>query len=391
MQPSILFLSTLTLEASIDTMIADLCAGCRAQGAFARAAFYTSTTPNTDYIVGLLNDLRQYDGPRYVVDVNGKTRLGGVTADGTQVSLFDAWNLPRLSFFESNPLHHLEHLAAAPKLAAYSVIEESHRKLLHLLGVPEPRVAFIPHAGPPPAEHVAAMADRTIDVLMVGNIGDARDTDNWLAELGLAREEERAVARQCFDQMWAEDGNAFELVCAAMVARGFPLDLQRESRLALAIEARTNALNRLYCLQGIRHTRVHVYGTIPPGLTLPDNCIVGGPVGFAKAMALMDSAKLLLNFMHFRTGAHERVFYGLSRGACSLTDRSHLLEDGATRSGGIIFRAPPEAVDQQVADLLANPTALDERVAAGRAWYATRHSWVQRAATLLEALARAFP
>ncbi|MBC7907609.1 MAG: class I SAM-dependent methyltransferase [Rhodospirillaceae bacterium] len=66
--------------------------------------------------------------------------------------------------------------------------------------------------------------------------------------------------------------------------------------------------------------------------------------------------------MPFRGGAHERVFYGLSRGACSLSDGSSLLEAGAQPDeGGVIFRAPPERLDQQVAELIGTPGALDRR------------------------------
>ncbi|HEX4192666.1 MAG TPA: glycosyltransferase, partial [Stellaceae bacterium] len=86
-----------------------------------------------------------------------------------------------------------------------------------------------------------------------------------------------------------------------------------------------------------------------------------------------------LNTMPFRTGAHERVFYGLSRGAAILSDPSSLL---AAPAGIAFFPEDPAALDETIATLLAAP--LDDAVAEGRRWYADHHTWDHRAAQLLD-------
>jgi hypothetical protein len=85
----------------------------------------------------------------------------------------------------------------------------------------------------------------------------------------------------------------------------------------------------------------------------------------------------------YRDGAHERVFYGLSRGAAILSDSSRFLAEAeAARAGIAFFPEDPAALDDLVAGLLASP--LDDTVAAGRRWYADRHTWDHRAAQLLD-------
>jgi glycosyltransferase involved in cell wall biosynthesis len=87
--------------------------------------------------------------------------------------------------------------------------------------------------------------------------------------------------------------------------------------------------------------------------------------------------------MPFRNGAHERVFYGLSRGAAILSDYSTLIAAPAEERLGIaIFPQDPAALDDAVADLLTHP--LDDAVAAGRRWYTQHHTWDHRAQQIIE-------
>ncbi|MGE5548499.1 MAG: hypothetical protein ACM33T_16455 [Solirubrobacterales bacterium] len=381
--PAVLFTVTCTLEASIDTMVSDLAAAFAAHGAHARVALYTTSAPNRELISGLLADLRSYDGPRFLVDVNGKSRFfSGGEGAAAPVSLLDEWAIPRYSLFESNPLAHLEHLAAAPKMTAWSVVDHSHRDTLLGLGMAPERVAFVPHAGPLPSAEVDPTADRPIDVLFVGNIGAHPPLDAWLAELGLAGGMARA-ATEALEQVLANEADSFPAILEAIGRQGLAPELRREARIALAIEARINSMRRLEALTSIRSTPVLACGTIASSIRLPDNVTVRGPVTFATSLALMAQAKLVTNFMPFRTGGHERVFYGLSRGACCLSDPSSLLADGMGAEGGVIERAAPRLLDEQVATLVGDGRALDRRRAAGRAWYAAAHTWSHRVPIIL--------
>lgn len=388
LRPQCLLLCNVTQSASIDTMLADIGSALQARGVHTRFHL-CGEKYDGELLGGLVFNLAKYEGPRFVIDVNCKSRVYVSDQGGEAKTAFDVLNIPRFSFFESNPLYHLEHLAAAPKLSAWSVVDASHRDILASIGFPADRVAFIPHAGPPPVPDVLPSRNRAIDVMFLGNILPQPDHRTWLAGLGLG-DAEAAVAAEAYEMAEAGDGNSFASAVAGAIRRGLAPDLRRESRIALAVDERLNYQRRIATLQSIRRTPVHVYGEISPDVRLPDNVVAKGGVAFATALSLMDNAKLLLNFMPFRTGAHERVFYGLSRGACALSDRSSLLEDGAAGEGGVVFRSSPAQVDAQVASLVADSDGLDRRREAGRAWYGGRHTWAHRVPTIIETVVRTF-
>jgi hypothetical protein len=136
-------------------------------------------------------------------------------------------------------------------------------------------------------------------------------------------------------------------------------------------------------LGAVRHGRIVVCGEVDAQLPHIETITVTGPQNFTKVLQLMDNAKLIVNAMQYRDGAHERVFYGLSRGAAILSDSSRFLAEAeATRAGVVFFPENPAVLDDTVARLIASP--LDDTVAEGRRWYADRHTWDHRAAQLLD-------
>jgi hypothetical protein len=74
-RPQCLILTTLTLRASIDTMFCDLADALRRQGVHTRVLVDAPQAPNIALAHGLVGDLRDYDGPRFIIDINAKSRL----------------------------------------------------------------------------------------------------------------------------------------------------------------------------------------------------------------------------------------------------------------------------------------------------------------------------
>jgi len=70
-------------------------------------------------------------------------------------------------------------------------------------------------------------------------------------------------------------------------------------------------------------------GAAPATIKVPQNTRKLGPTEFSKFLDLAGNAKIVINSRSpFRDGAHERIFYGLSRGAAILTDgQEYLLRD----------------------------------------------------------------
>ena len=105
-----------------------------------------------------------------------------------------------------------------------------------------------------------------------------------------------------------------------------------------------------------------------------------GALPFAKSLSLMAESKILLNYCKiFTHGAHERVFYGLSRGAAVLTDPSAFLEEDFTRGLGLVEQSGDlTVIDDLVSDLCASPDTLDRLRAQGLDVYSQRHTWYER-------------
>ncbi|HLI20048.1 MAG TPA: glycosyltransferase [Stellaceae bacterium] len=382
-------LTTLTLRASIDTMFGDLGDALRRLGVHTRAIADAPQAPNLPLVHGLVGELRDYDGPRFIIDNNAKSRLTAQGADGKPVFIHDVWNIPRLSIFESSPIHHLEQMAQMPNNAAMTVIDAAHVEVLDTFGVARRATQFMAHAGPPPLEPVLPMRERPIDVLFIGNVKDVPEPDSWVAALACADTLKPAIARVIARRWEATSEGSAAMLRHALAAEGAALEPRRDLALTGAIELYVNNLKRRELLSSIAAANITVCGDVDLRLPHSERVTVTGPTSFVKTLQLMDNAKIVLNTMPFHTGAHERIFYGLSRGAAILSDYSQLIaEPAAERLGIAIFPQEPAALDDAIAALLARP--LDDAVAAGRRWYARRHTWDQRAQQILDLMTPLF-
>jgi glycosyltransferase involved in cell wall biosynthesis len=388
-RPQCLLLTTLTLRASIDTMFCDLADALRRFGVHTRAIADAPQAPNLPLVHGLVGELRDYDGPRFIIDNNAKSRLTAQAADGSAVFIHDAWNIPRLSIFESNPIHHLGPLTQRPRNLAVTMIDETHLGVLDAFAIAPRAAQFMAHAGPPPIERVLSMAERPIDVLFIGNVKEMPAPEAWVAALACAAEMKPAIARVVARRWERSPDSTAALLSSALAERGLALEPRRDLAVAGTIELYTNNLKRRELLGAVTRGRLVVCGEVEAKLPQSEHVVVTGPASFVTALQLMDNAKLVINTMPFRTGAHERVFYGLSRGAAILSDYSRLLAKPAEAGAGIaFFPEEPAALDDTVAALLARP--LDDAVAAGRRWYAQRHTWDQRAQQIVDLMTPLF-
>ena len=348
--------------------------------------------PNLPLVHGLVGELRDYDGPRFIIDNNAKSRLTAQGADGKPVFIHDAWNIPRLSIFESNPIHHLGQMAQLPRNAALTVIDTAHVEVLDAFGISRRAVAFMPHAGPPPLDTVLPIKERAIDVLFIGNVKDVPAPDAWVAALACPAELKLRPWRASSRNDGRSPTTAAPRCCNKRLPK--PASRLRLARRDLALNGATielyvNNLKRRELLSSITAAKLTVCGEVETKLPNAEHVTVTGPVSFVKTLQLMDNAKIVLNTMPFRSGGHERIFYGLSRGAAILSDFSQLIaEPAAERLGIAIFPEDPAALNDAIAALLDHP--LDDAVATGRRWYARHHTWDHRAAQLLALMSALF-
>lgn len=106
---------------------------------------------------------------------------------------------------------------------------------------------------------------------------------------------------------------------------------------------------------------------------------------FTQALALMAETKVVINSRcTFSRGAHERVFYALSRGAVVATERSTFLERDMDEGAGMVaLPTAAEDINALLGGLCDDPARLDRLRGTGLATYATRHNWRNRAERLL--------
>jgi hypothetical protein len=93
-RPQCLLLTTLTLRVSIDTMSCDLADALRRQGVHTRVVVDVPQAPNVALAHGLVGELRDYDGPRFIIDINAKSRLTDQAADGSPSSFTTPGTFP---------------------------------------------------------------------------------------------------------------------------------------------------------------------------------------------------------------------------------------------------------------------------------------------------------
>jgi glycosyltransferase involved in cell wall biosynthesis len=115
-----------------------------------------------------------------------------------------------------------------------------------------------------------------------------------------------------------------------------------------------------------------------------------GETRWGDVLELMANAKVVLNSrITFSRGAHERMFYALSRGAVVATEPSAFLADELeNRLGMVLLPADAGDMDRTLEGLLADDAALDEIRRRGLESYVGRHTWKERAARILEGLSR---
>jgi hypothetical protein len=247
------------------------------------------------------------------------------------------------------------------------VIDDAHRHALDACGVTPRSLGFLPHAGPPPILDILPMAERSIDLLFIGNVKDVPSPENWVAQLACPAALKDSVLRVVARRWERSYDDTATILVRALDARNIAPEPQRDLILAAAIELYVNNLKRRELLGALKHSRVVVCGEVDAKLPNVETIAAAGPQSFVKILQLMDNAKIVLNTMPFRSGAHERVFYGLSRGAAILSDPSHLLSDAAAAHAGIaFFPEDPSALDDTIAGMLPRAsTTQSPKAAAG--------------------------
>ncbi len=157
------------------------------------------------------------------------------------------------------------------------------------------------------------------------------------------------------------------------------------------IDAYFRSLGRLWLLQNVRRTRVHVFGNGPwKRLAFTDNIVRHSSVSFSEASSIMARCRIVLNHTPAHAGgAHERIFEALGAGCLvHTTNSSYLARTFGKRAGISYFNSVDvEDMDDQLQALLKDDAAVD-RVRAGQAIMAANHTARNRARLIADIYAQ---
>jgi len=143
----------------------------------------------------------------------------------------------------------------------------------------------------------------------------------------------------------------------------------------------------LEVLRAITDRRVVILGAPPiPALAHHD---MRGLTAFPQSLKAMADAKILINSRWtFGRGAHERLFYGLSRGAIAVTETSTFLQEDIDLQLGMVgLPRDLSLLNDTLGELCDRPDEIDAIRERGLAAYPARHTWRERMNRVLTALA----
>ena len=379
--------ATITVNSNIDTIMSDLCAAFRAHGAAMRMVLDAAPLfANPGLLPALATATAREGLPCFLVACNGKVRLVVGREHGREVTVHEAFNMPLVAYLVDHPAFHLSHLLRVPENAVVTVVDEGHLAFLEQAGLPCRTRIFCPHGGPEAIPEPLPASRRGIDLLFVGNVADPGPVPAWLEQAAAGRADLKPVLAEALEAVLGEGCDPW-----LALADGFERHRLEASPLTVAkyvpaLDAYARTTRRFEVLRAIRRHRVTILGNISGTRDL-DHHEVRGVASFARACSLMAETKLLINSPTFPRGGHERVFYGLSRGAVIAVEAGTFLrQDYESGLGMIPIPGNAADFDDTLAELSARPERLDELRARGLASYGERHSWRERAGRILRAL-----
>ncbi|HTH98484.1 MAG TPA: hypothetical protein VL574_13795 [Stellaceae bacterium] len=381
--------TTITPQASVETMMADIGAALGGHGVFTRVMSYAPAAPNEPLLHALIIAMRDSGLAGFMLDCNAKSDMVLEQRGGEVVTIHDGWNLPLVGFMVDHPAHHIPHLQRAPRKGLITVIDEDHLRFIADLGIKAAGRIFCPHGGPLPIPTQRDAADRPIDLLFIGNVEAESPTGAWLDGTSAGDAGLRTALAEAHDAVREDGIELYAALIAAFGRAGRDTSALALARFVQALDAHIARSRRLEMLQAIRSRRVTILGNVNPAAAgVLAHHDLRGPATFATALSQMAKAKLLLNSrVTFSGGAHERLFYGLSRGAVAVTEPSRFLAPDL--AGGFGMVALPKAqtdIDHMVDGLLADMAGIDALRERGLPHYARHHSWAERTGRILDSL-----
>lgn len=318
--------------------------------------------------------------------------FNGLQAISSGHFLCDELEIPHIAWLVDSAHYTLEfakspfHVLIAPDQKSADMFHEAGAKQAH----------FLPHAF---EASLAAPSDsaRTIPIVFLGSLMDPLEIEAlWKQHLpedvvkGLVDVCDKTLDEK--DQTYQE---AFEYLLEEHFAFFSTLTEEKTTQLAISLDGFIRAKDRINLLKALQGLPVHIYGNCLSNRNWGDfldlsngNYSIFPAVNFDAAIDIMKNAKIVLNSSPmFKTGAHERIFYGLGLGAAVLTNETPWNQHHFSKDELLVYSpARQSQVYDQISDLLNHPKKLCEIAFNGQKKVLKEHTWDVRATQLLQIL-----
>lgn len=387
--PRCFIVKSYTPYASLEVMLSDIGFELRRRHVMVSDHLH-SNFPNFELFKRQFAQVSKHSGRRLVIDENSEHNY---RTDGR--SLYDVWNLPRFSFITDNPVRKLEQLKAFPDVGLAGVVDLDFLEIWDEFNFPGRGAIPFPHGGPDALPQVPTTAERDIDVLLVGNVSSALSTDDWLTASAGSDPILRGAYERALDRSVTGDEALWRILRTEFADAGIAADADFVAGGVCHLETHLIALRRREILHALKGRKVVYHGNLEEGVTLSvsEDVEVNDIMPFQDVVDLMMRSKIVLNISpSFRNGAHERVFYGLSRGAFILAEPTRFLRREMEEDLGVAFLPYDVSEVMKAVDaILDRPDAdLDAMRARAVEHYQKTHTWGQRVDVMLEAVSREF-
>lgn len=167
---------------------------------------------------------------------------------------------------------------------------------------------------------------------------------------------------------------------------------EKITHLVVSLDGYIRAKDRINLLVALKGLPVHIYGNSLSNRTWGDyldlangDYRISPAINFQSAIMIMKNAKIVLNSSPmFKTGAHERIFYGLGLGAAVLTNETSWNQEHFSSDELLIYSSGnPKEMHDKIAELLNHPNKLKEIAMKGQQKVLEKHTWDVRAKQLL--------
>lgn len=256
---------------------------------------------------------------------------------------------------------------------------------------------FLPHA------FEASLAtspdtERTIPLVFCGSLMDPIELEAlWKQHLppNIAKGMQEAAEKTLADPNLTYQ-EAFEELLLRHPDFFSTLPQEKIIQLVMSLDGYIRAKDRINLLKALKGLPVHIYGNCLSWRTWGDfldlqkgDYKIKPAVNFEEAIGIMKTAEIVLNSSPmFKTGAHERIFYGLGLGAAVLTNQTPWNQAHFSEDELLVYPSGnPEAIYDQVEDLLKHPDKLKEMAKKGQKKVLQEHTWDVRAKQLVNLFA----